>query len=144
MLSCCQHYLVFKTRYITQKQLFIVNKIYPPWNSKFKAYSWVSWNRVPLYIYIPSCSGTHSDLDWPQIQRSAYLWLPSTGIKDLHHHDWFIILLRSFIGRLGNIYRSEDNLQQFSLCGFQGSNSHGQAHQESIFTCWTILLAPSF
>lgn len=53
MLSCCQHYLVFKTRYITQKQLFIVNKIYPPWNSEFKAYSWVSWNRVPLYIYIP-------------------------------------------------------------------------------------------
>jgi hypothetical protein len=74
--------------------LFYSHPHYPVCGSHF--YWLTGSNKIPpklvlqvflnwLYVWgeLHSCICTPG---WPQTQKSACLWLPNTGIKDMHHH----------------------------------------------------------
>lgn len=51
-----------------------------------------------LYIYSPSCPGTHSiDQTVLKLQRSANLCLLNAGIKCVYHH-LYVAFLKCFLG----------------------------------------------
>jgi hypothetical protein len=45
-----------------------------------------SWDMI--FLCSSSYPGTLYRPDWLQIQKSAYLCLPSAGIKVVHHNAW--------------------------------------------------------
>jgi len=72
-------------------------------------------SRQPLCVHLAVSPRTPCRPDWPPTQRSACLYLPSAGIKVMHHHRLPIITFLVAMMKQLDERRLTYYLRQYSL-----------------------------